>query len=187
MRLFNLEAEELTAPYFIYKRLPLSHFREYYTFQISYGFGFLLRRLAAKYPETVSGSTVQSDDLKLEFFDNANYTARQPAAFSLALISTPGKDGAKMYAAPQPADASGYNLNFSAAPYPKSSGTLNFLYKYGDVLRIDITGQRLDPVSGLWVPNYLDLLLKGYYVPELSEEQYSALPAVSQVPKRKAA
>jgi len=172
MDLFSKNTKGYTAPFWIYKRLQIAHPREYFMFSISYGYGFLLRKLRIKYPETVTGSTVQSERLKLEFFDNANYTARQPVPFALDFISTPGFDGATVHAAPSPADSTAFNVNMSAKPFPKSSGILNFLYKYGDTLRIDITEQIHDPISGLWSPNYIDLLLQGYYVPDLTQAQY---------------
>ena len=172
MELFTRDSREFSAPFWIYKRLQVGHYREYFTYSISYGYGYLLRTLKYKYPDMVSGSPVQSERLKLEFFDNANYTARQPAPFSFDLISSPGMDGATVSAAPSPADAEAFNVNFSAKPFPKSLGTLNFLYKYGDVLRIDVTGQLFDSGTGLWSPNYIDLLMQGYYVPELGQAQY---------------
>lgn len=177
---FNLDIAKNVLPYFIYKRIALAHFREYFSFKIDYGFGYWLRSVRVKYPEiapalagiygTPAGTEKQSPKVKLEFFDNANYKARQPSPFTAELVSTPGSDRCYSYAAPSPVDADIFNLNFSAAPAVKSISNLNFLYRYGDVIRIDITGQEAQ--SGQWTPDYMDLLLVGYYVPQSSFEMY---------------
>lgn len=172
---FNLDIAKNVLPYFIYKRIPVLNYREYFTFKIDYGFGYWLRSVRVKYPERVPADThlvpllpgvvyPQSRKIKLEFFDNANFKARQPEPFSATLISSPGPDHCFTFAAPSPVDNDGYSINFSAAPAPASISNLNFLYKYGDIIRIDITGQ--DRVSGYFAPDYIDMLLVGYYVPQ---------------------
>ena len=151
---YNLDIAKNVLPYFIYKRIPLAHYREYFSFKIEYGFGYWLRGVRVKYPclapkrsnilpITPGATDAEPAKIKLEFFDNANFKARQPLPFTAELISSPGPDGCFYYSAPAPVDADGYNVNFSAEPAPKSISNLNFLYKYGDVIRIDITGQAL--------------------------------------------
>lgn len=177
---YNLDIAKNVLPYFIYKRLALGHFREYFTFKIDYGFGYWLRSVRVKYPElspalanilgTLAGTEKQSPKIKLEFFDNANFKARQPLPYTAELISSPGSNRCYSYAAPSPVDANGFSINLSAAPGPKSVSNLNFLYKYGDVIQIDVTGQ--ESQSGQWTPDYMDLLLVGYYVPQGSFEMY---------------
>ena len=177
----DLQTAKDTLPYFIYKRIPIAHFREYFTFRIDYGFGYLLRSVRVKYPElspafsnilasSVPGSGVTAGTMQLEFFDQANFKARQPLPFPARLISTPGSDKSLQYAAPSPVDADGLNVNLSAAPEIKSVSNLNFLYKYGDVIRIDITGQVYS--GGKWSPYFMDLQLCGYYVPQKSLAMY---------------
>jgi hypothetical protein len=177
---YNLNIAKDVLPYFIYKRVPLAHFREYFSFKIDYGFGYWLRSVRVKYPEispalsdilgNLTGSEAQSPTIKLEFFDNANFKARQPEPFTALLVSSPGADRCYSYAAPLPVDTSGYSINFSAAPAVKSISNLNFLYRYGDVIRIDITGQAKPATQ--WTPDYLDLFLVGYYVPQKTFEMY---------------
>lgn len=174
----NYDIAKNVYPYFIYKRIPLAHYREYFTFKIEYGFGYWLRSIRVKYPEIspaltdiitpVSGSAVQSPTIKIELFDNANFKARQPLPFTVELVATPGKERCYSYAAPSPVDNDVYGINFSAAPAPQSINNLNFLYQYGDVIRIDITGQALNGAQ--WSPDYLDMMLVGYYVPQFTFE-----------------
>jgi hypothetical protein len=176
---FNLDIAKKVLPYFIYKRIEVGNFREYFTFKIDYGFGYWLRAIKVKYPfltqyyNNVIRSTVYASGgtevpkLKLELFDNANFKARQPAAFTAELISSPNQGVCIAYQAPQPADPGvPYLINFTAEPAPKSLSNLNFLYRYGDIIRVDITGQELVQPSNIWGPPWLDILLVGYYVPQ---------------------
>jgi hypothetical protein len=176
----NINLAKDVLPYFIYKRIPVSHHREYFSFKIDYGFAYWLRSVRVKYPEIspkrsdiitpLAGTEVQSQKMKLEFFDNANFKARQPLPFTAELISSPGAEKCYSYSAPSPVDTDGYSINFSASPEVKSVSNLNFLYQYGDVIRIDITGQVLSGAQ--WGPDYFDLLLIGYYVPQKTFEMY---------------
>jgi hypothetical protein len=178
---YNIDLARDVLPYFIYKRVPVTHFREYFSFKIDYGFGYWLRSIRVKYPElspaqsdilpaSIPGTTTPAGIIKLEVFDNANFKARQPSPFTAELISTPGTNKCYSYAAPSPVDADGYNVNFTAEPAPNSISNLNYLYKYGDVIRIDITGQLY--TGGQWSPDYIDLFLIGYYVPQKTFVMY---------------
>lgn len=177
----DLDIARDVLPYFIYKRIVVSSYREYFTFKIDYGFAYWLRAIRIKYPEQnppvvspfgFGSARPVSPDLKLEFFDNANFNARQPLPFSASLISSPGKDGCRAITysgsvmIPEP-------YSTSAEPAPKSISNLNFLYRYGDIIRIDITGQNRQLFEEtIWCPYFIDLLLIGYYVPQKTFEMY---------------
>lgn len=182
---YNQEIAREVLPYFIYKRLKLTHYREYFTFKIDYGFGYWLRSIRVKYSELANnrpstfyitpGGEESAPKLLLEIFDNANFKARQPLPVFAELISTPGSDKCYSFAAPLPVDNDGFSINFSASPAVKSLSNLNFLYKYGDIIRIDITGQTPPNEGSDMKPLYLDLLLTGYYVPQKSFEMYGGV------------
>jgi hypothetical protein len=174
----NLDIARDVFPLVIYKRLQVGHYREYFTHQIDYGFGYLLRYVRIKYPayapvkpDLVTALPVgrfDSEKIVLEFFDAASFKARQPAPFTAELISSPGADGCYAMTAPAAVDQYGFGVNFSATPTPLSTSYLNFLYKNGDTIRIDITGQSYN--GSIFAPGFIDIALFGYYIPERSIE-----------------
>lgn len=163
-----MELARKVLPYWIYRRIFLTHYREYFTFKIDYGFGYWLRAVRYKYPDNMSGATAPR--LNLEFFDNANFKARQPLPFCPEMISTPGINATALQTNPQPVDSTG-TYTMDAKPAPFNTTPLNWLYKYGDTIRIDITGQNIS-TPGSESPMFIDLLLQGYYVPQEAFELY---------------
>jgi len=125
----------------------------------------------------------QVNDIKIEIFDNANNFVRQPEPHVVELFSTPGKQNSFIRPAPQPYDQSGYGVNFSANA-PLFSSTLNFLYRFGDIVWIkfsefervtqlnDPNGDPAQLTSPFWSPNYIDVFLEGYYTPEKAYEAW---------------
>lgn len=118
---------------------------------------------------TGSAYNIQCPRLNLEFIDNANYLNRQPEPVQADLIGTPAQENNFLIEAPQPADFDLYGLNWNTPTPPTMTAPLNYLYKYGDVIKIQITGQKartpFDPSKILWTPNFIDLMLIGYYCP----------------------
>lgn len=117
--------------------------------------------------QTENAYNIQAPRLNLEFIDSANFFNRQPAPTQADLIGTPAQENNFLIEAPQPVDNDREGLNWNAKTPPTSTATLNFLYKYADVIRIDITGQVKQAVFNgtVWTPNYIDILLVGYYCP----------------------
>ena len=117
------------------------------------------------------------NDLDLEILDNANNNPRQPSPVKVDLMTSPGRAGTIYRNAADPVDQNGYGINFSANPALFSS-TLNFLYRYNDLIQItfsniEIVDQVISPYDGtpaavtpFYSPRYIDLVLEGYYVPE---------------------
>ena len=117
---------------------------------------------------TTPAYNIQSPRLKLELFDRAKNIVRQTDAVYADLIGTPGSEGAALFDSPLPVDLDRYGLSWNTPHPPTSSATLNFLYEYGDTIRIEITGQKeitLFDGSKIFSPNYCDLFLLGYLCP----------------------
>lgn len=143
-------------PYFLYKRIRLNHYREYFVFRIPYGYGYFLRRFAYKYPE-FSGSSF-CPPLSFEFFDKAANHSRQLEPITGENLSSPGCAGkVQSSAAPAAVDQNIFGLNFTATQ-PKFSKTLNYFFPNNDTLEIHITGQDLT------LPGYVDIMLQGFYI-----------------------
>ena len=123
----------------------------------------------------VSQYSIPCPQLKIEFFDNAHYLARQPEPIPFDLIGTPAAQDAFLIDAPNPVDLDGYGLNFNVPNPPTLSASLNWTYKYGDVIKLQITGQTEYTNfigSKQWTPNFVDLFLIGYYLPTGTLENF---------------
>lgn len=150
MKPVNLEIAAQVQPYFYYKRLTLTHYREYFIFKIDNSYGYFLRAISTGWPAINAHG--YSPDLNLEFFNKSQLKARQLEPVPAILLSTPSGLGTKpaLLPASVPANIRG------------SRKILNFFYPYGDTVEIHITGQ--DTTN----PEYIDLVLEGYYVPDKS-------------------
>jgi hypothetical protein len=161
MRGISLDFARQAQPYFIFKRLNLTHYREYFTFQFDFGWNFLLRQFVAKWPEipaTVVFPNVQNPYLNFEFFCTGSIVkARQNTPIAGNQFSVGSRDVAAV-AAPDPVDADIFSVCFTATA-PKYVKNLNWLYSYRDALRIDITGQ-----NATVLPAYCDIILKGFKI-----------------------
>lgn len=115
-------------------------------------------------------------DLSLEVLDHANNTPRQPSPVKVDLLTSPGRAGSIYRNAPSPADNDIFSVNFSSNQ-PLFSSTLNFLYRYGDLIEITFSGietvtQLTGPggilvtVPAFYSPSFIDVVLEGYCVPE---------------------
>lgn len=171
--LINTEKSRGIFPKFLYKRITLNEETCRYTYKIDQSYGFFIRRILSKYPGFVqtyqSGvpyALTPASTVKVELLDIANNRVYQPSPYLVNLISTPGGHNAEM--------------TDSAKDSPRYSSILNYLMRYGDLLYIQITGQRQlteimvpgteTPVSvdSFWNPGYIDICVCGYYVPETS-------------------
>lgn len=246
-KLINLKTLDGTYPRFIYRRFQVSHFWEYFSEKIDFGFDYLFHRLRVKYPSTVpvpndgsigvfvplaahvlgdmiyttlgdltfpvfvctvpgnsgaaapiwpmqEGVTIvdggvtwtaydrnkvglASPQINVEVFDVANDFTRQLSPVPVDLFCTSGSQECFFRPSPQPVDADGFNVNYTAnSPY--LSLQLNYFYKRGETFFMKISGQNqtafhFNPFNGVtsaitptWTPAFVDLLVEGYYVPE---------------------
>lgn len=118
--------------------------------------------------KTTSAYYINCPRINLEIFDSARNIARQPQPIQADLIGTPGSENAFLIEAPAPVDNNNFGLNWNCPNPPTISASLNFIYKYADVLKIEISGQTEQTVfSGakIFTPNFIDLFLIGYYLP----------------------
>jgi len=160
------------APYFIYQQIVFNSFRGFFTQRIDSGFNFFLRRVWIKtmgvfsdnFPPLKNGP-VLIPELYIEFFDKGNFKARQANPIPIPLLSTPGNSD--VWNSGGPFTDGHYN---STARMPLYSKFLNFLYVYGDVIDIEITGQQGTQLPGPtgYQPWFADVMLEGYYIPEES-------------------
>lgn len=101
--------------------------------------------------------------IDVEILDHANDRLRTDFPVFVDNISMPGGNNSQVFAATQPATVFGYNVNFASNPIYRSP-ELNYLLRYGDAIIINFSGIR--QVGALWVPNYIDIMIHGYYLPE---------------------
>lgn len=159
----RLDFETQPQPYFIYSQISLGHYREYALNKIAYGYGYLLREIVLR---TVKGSysapLTLSDDLFIEFFSDAVSKARQTLPIPFQPLCNPSIDA--------PVKSIGSNAVANKSYKLKSSIKLNFFYPYGDTINLQITGQNAVDISS---GRKLDMVLKGYYIPEKTLDMWS--------------
>jgi len=158
-------------PYFIYTRLKIRHFREYFSYTIPAGYGYLLRRFVfqnAEIIQYVDRGPVYNPYSRFEFFLNSYFQSRQVEPIPGRLFSSPGDYG-KSYWAPDAVDLNGYGIVFDAAP-KKYEKILNWYYPHADTLRLDYTGVSSYLVEQFNLHNipegFADICFQGYLVPE---------------------
>jgi hypothetical protein len=178
MEKINYEFARQIQPYFIYFERVLTRPVELFTFLISYGYGYLLRRFVCRYDgvDTVTGKL--APPLFVEFFDNYNCRARQVTPSPLPLMSTPNHGGNIEY------EIQTTTPHLMTVKTGKSSEKiLNFNYPYMDVLRFQISGGGSAMHTTYEGPVYpsIQIMLDGYYVPEQSLEMWEKRPETKQV------
>lgn len=149
----DLEVAQQSQPYLIYERITLANPRDYFTFRIDYGYGYLLRRLRTRWPIITAGPGL-APTLSFEIFSKGSIRARQLQPIPFALNSSPA----------------GFLVTTSPVGPPLTDGVaipgnfklLNYLFPYGSTIELHITGQ----AGG--APAFVDIVLDGYYVPEKS-------------------
>jgi hypothetical protein len=147
-----------SQPYFLIFERSLVHPTEVFTYKLDYEYGYILRRIIAKYTGMVGTTLVP--DLFIECFDPALGQAKQTSAYPLPLITTQNNGGFSEI------EVSG---QLSCKSSKTSEKILNYYYAYGSTIRIDVTGGG-NPIMSGYTPTYplLWLMLDGYYVPEKS-------------------
>jgi len=155
----QLEVAEQVQPYFIYNRILLPTAREYYNFRIDYGYGYLLRRVRARWPMVNAAGTGLAPELYLELYSAGVVKARQAQPIPFDVQSTPGNRILSTSPVAPLTDGTGMPGNFKI---------LNYLFPYGSNIEAIITGQNGTD------PTYVDIVYEGYYVPEAALSLWGA-------------
>lgn len=160
-----IDSEAQVVPSFLYKRVEVGHIVERVIFTIDYGYSYVLERISSKWPDAdTSPATLVTPQILIEIFSVAAGTkAHQNEPYPLRLISTPAEPGVLSVAAPSPVDATGFNVNMTATPR-KGEVELDYLFAYRSTIDIKISGQQL--IAATWFPQFVDVVLEGYAVPE---------------------
>jgi hypothetical protein len=168
MEKINIEFARETAPYFVFFERILTRPVEVFSFLISHGYGYLLKRFICRYDGVNTATGTLAAPLFVEFFDNYNGRARQVQPSPLPLLSTPNHGGN----IEQEIQGGPFDL-FTVRTGRKSEKILNFNYPYMDTLRFQISGGGV-PMKSYTGDRYpsIEIMLEGYYVPEQSLEQW---------------
>jgi len=155
----GLEIARQITPYYLYQRLHLIHYREYFNYKVENGGGYMLRRLTVKYPSVDARGTTYNPQIEIEHFDNAVNKARQINPIPARLYAPPaGHEDIAVIAAPSPVDNTAFGVNMTSSQRLNHK-ILNYYFPYGDTILVHITGQ--DTTN----PSYVDLLFEGYFMP----------------------
>jgi hypothetical protein len=158
----NMKVAGETTPYFIYKQIPISHPREPFLFTINYTNGYMLRSIVAHWPTL---GRFFAGELKIEFFNQANFKSRQNVPVDLALLSTPAQNtDSRSFTEPN-------GVLTMTQGQRTSRKILNFFYPYNDTIHLEISGQYFSS-SNAWEPEYVDIMLEGYYIPEPTKKAF---------------
>lgn len=194
MQAIDLNFASQVSPYFFFSDTAISGYRQYVSFKIDWGFAYFARSLVVKYPEVqklytdldvswdvLPGPELFTDhaclQLTSEFFDNARAKARQNSPITIDLYTSPGMEGVREWGSPNGTTDPLFHHIMTATPR-KAVTRLNYLYMYGDVIRIDLTGQiratenlGMTPVTS-WIPSHVQVMVEGYFVPESGFEMW---------------
>ena len=115
-------------------------------------------------------------DLDVEIIDQANDNPRQPSPVKIDLMASPGRAGTLFKNVNVPGLTGTREIAWTSNQALFSS-TLNFLYRYNDLIyisfsNIEYVSSIIAPdgnshvVTPFFSPSYIDVMLEGYYVPE---------------------
>jgi len=160
----DVATAQQVQPYFIYKRLTLANYLEFFTFQIESGFNYLLRRFTAQWPSVSLIGPFYGPMLDFEFFHSSGWKIPQVDPIPGEVTTSPaGYESVEVAAVVGPTSPvyppGGVDLSASMRG---SQIVLNYLYPWRDVIELRVTGQ----LAG-HRPTVVDILLEGYYIPEL--------------------
>lgn len=171
MEPIKLDFAAQATPYLIYERvITRNSFRAYMNSPLENGYNFFLRKITARWAEKWPANdnpdfpfpapTNFTQDLQLEFFANGRPGARQVQPIPAQLITSPGGGDSQI-------GVMGTNIALTSSA-PKATKLLNFFYAFRDVVQISVTGQTFFGAIGINLPVWVDIVLHGYYVREMS-------------------
>jgi hypothetical protein len=169
----KLDFAEQATPYLIYERVSTRNsFRAYMNFPLENGYNFFLRKMTARWSEKYPAADAPdfpfaspvffTQDLQFEFFANGRPGARQSQPIPGQLFTSPC--GGDTQSGVMPAT---FNLALTSSA-PMSTKLLNYFYAFRDILQVSITGQTFFGAIGINLPVFVDIVLHGYYVREMS-------------------
>lgn len=163
MKKIDINYSKQAFPFFIYKRLAGALSPSYFFFQFPYGYGYWMRRIIARWPESVSGEagSVIAPEIYVDMVARMRQI-NEPSGIPLQIISSPCEFGVQTPALVPPGTAPN-GLEFSAAQF-QSAKVLDQYYPYNDNMNLKISGQFSAAVPAS--PAYVDIMIQGYYVPE---------------------
>lgn len=152
----NVDYTKQIQPFWFYVEFILENLRQYLNFNIPPGYGYLLRSVRSNWND-LSGLQFNST-CSISFYDFIGDIARiQPkpeSAVPLNLLSSPVANIDTNIPAP--------SLPINLKGHICFEKILNYYWKYGSTVKIDISGQKDSDVS----KEGLQLLLMGYFVLE---------------------
>lgn len=179
-KVWDLEIDRQAVPFFYWKRFflipPFGQASpvQYFSFPLNAGYGFLITEMFHKSQSQPGGL------IKIEFVSIARSREYQLKPFYSRLISTPGDQreptaadpaGTVYYAvSSSPVDQGALGRSATAGG-PKNRVPLYIMYQYNENVmvkcKIDSTNY-----TNLAEPTFLDIVLSGYLIPEISLLQW---------------
>lgn len=152
------------APYFIYKRFKVAAGEPSKVFiqKIDDGYFFVVSNLIIRNPISFpgnGGNLFRDVKIDIRSIDRNRVFNNEPLMVSL--ISSPGCNSVT-HAAPAPVDNDGFSVNFTAEGF-KNCVNLNQIYIFSTSIYYTLYLDRI-----LNADTYIDLLVRGYNVPENS-------------------
>lgn len=162
MEKVDIEYSKRVQPFWIYGNFAGNVAKQYLYFQLPYGYGYFMRRITARWNESIgldnaippTLGAVMSPELNIEIYVRGNSV--QNIAIPLSLITSPGRSG---FSSPNVTALHGIDYENATRTGYK---ILNIFLPYSDNIHLEITGQ----ASGTPQPAFFDLMAEGYFVPE---------------------
>lgn len=175
MEKINLDVVRQSSPFFIFWERVLTHGIEDFTYTLSYGFGYFLRRIVTRYDGVNTATGKLAPPLYIEFVDNWNNRARQVQPIPLPLLSTPNNGGNTEHEI-----QSVTPHTFTVKTGKSSEKILNYYHPYNDVIRFSIRGggTPMSTYPAIVYPS-IQIMFDGYYCPD---EKYSAVFGGLRIP-----
>lgn len=174
-------------PYWLYKRIhPTAGIGfappvlpAFVLFTVPYGFNYLARRVSVQWDDVNDGGNIINPEARVEVYNRAQSRARQSGAWTnaasgyrenyaqvpLDTVSSPAGRNTRWNVAPAPVDQTAFGINFTATPR-KSSKIVNLIFPYNDTIEVRIVGTIWTLPAADIFPNYVDVLVEGYMIPE---------------------
>lgn len=146
----DVERVSKSQPFFIYQRVQLLTFKNYFTFSIEAGYWYWIREIRSTWSEIDAAGAVFAPDILVEVVESAVARVHQTAPFPLRLISTPNCAGVQINAGGQ----------LTAAPL-KNVKMINEVRMYRDNVQLLVSGQ-----NATSFPAFADIVIVGYLIPD---------------------
>lgn len=118
--------------------------------------------------QSINAFSTHCPQLKLEILDIAADCQRQSGPMYADILATPGTDSFYLLDNPSPVDQDRNGKAWNVPKQPTTAQELRWRYNYGDTIKITVSGQQETTLSSgakVYLPNYCELFLIGYYCP----------------------